>query len=130
MSRDPDEYPDPNTFKPERFLPGPGKRIPRHPEEIAFGFGRRACPGKDLAEPSIFLNIATVLAVFNISKIEVDGKVVEPHVGFTAGIISHPEPFEVDIRPRSEQAAGLVSASAEELPPEESDAEILRNVCC
>ena len=42
MSRDPDEYPDPNTFKPERFLPGPGKRIPRHPEEIAFGFGRRS----------------------------------------------------------------------------------------
>ena len=39
---DPVEYPDPDAFKPERFLQD-GKPNPnvRDPNEVAFGFGRR-----------------------------------------------------------------------------------------
>lgn len=35
-------YPDPMKFDPERFL---GKDPQTDPRKIAFGFGRRVCPG-------------------------------------------------------------------------------------
>jgi len=43
MLHDEEVYPDPSTFKPERFLTKDGKIDPnvRDPTDIAFGFGRR-----------------------------------------------------------------------------------------
>lgn len=41
MMHDPVEFPQPEIFKPERFLPAPGERLPIDPSKIAFGFGRR-----------------------------------------------------------------------------------------
>lgn len=43
MLRNPDDYPEPEAFKPERFLDADGNIDPnvRDPTMIAFGFGRR-----------------------------------------------------------------------------------------
>jgi cytochrome P450 len=41
MLRDPLEYPEPDEFNPERFLPADGAKVPRHPRKAVFGFGRR-----------------------------------------------------------------------------------------
>lgn len=43
MLRDPMEYPEPEKFKPERFLDKFGNIDPtvQDPAHIAFGFGRR-----------------------------------------------------------------------------------------
>ena len=44
FSRDPEEYPDPGAFKPERFL---AENPPRDPDDYVFGFGRMwdlSCP--------------------------------------------------------------------------------------
>lgn len=38
---DPQPYPDPLSFKPERFLKENGKELPPDPINFAFGFGRR-----------------------------------------------------------------------------------------
>ncbi|KAI0718536.1 CyP450 monooxygenase [Cerioporus squamosus] len=63
MSRHPKHYPDPDVFKPERFLTaegGPNEAI-LHPREYAFGFGRRICPGNHFAEATLFITCATIL---------------------------------------------------------------------
>jgi len=110
MLMDPVEYPDPDIFNPERFLPSPDKHMPRDPSKIAFGFGRRVCPGEPLAENTIFLVATQILAVFNISKARsADGSVIESAVKISIeGIVRHPEPFQCTIEPRSTEAAGLV----------------------
>ncbi|KAL0945845.1 hypothetical protein HGRIS_012128 [Hohenbuehelia grisea] len=52
-----------------------------------------------------------VLAAFEISKAVENGKVIEPVVGQTTGIISHQEPFKCKIVPRSSKAAALVETA-------------------
>ena len=41
MAHDPEDYPDPASFKPERFLVEGGKPMPPDPRTLIFGFGRR-----------------------------------------------------------------------------------------
>ena len=65
---DPVMYPDPDSFKPERFINEDGSL---HDDPILtslFGFGKRICPGRHLADAMIFIVIASLLSVFNIEK--------------------------------------------------------------
>ena len=41
MSRDPQEFPEPDKFIPERWLPTEGSEPPLDVQNIYFGFGRR-----------------------------------------------------------------------------------------
>ncbi|PSR71810.1 hypothetical protein PHLCEN_2v12311 [Hermanssonia centrifuga] len=41
MLHDPEVYPDPMEFKPERFMASPGREPELDPHSVAFGFGRR-----------------------------------------------------------------------------------------
>ena len=64
---DPSSYgDDAAAFRPERFLDAQGELIPGPPETReeghgAYGFGRRACVGKHVANDSLFLYIAMTL---------------------------------------------------------------------
>ncbi|KAH9893509.1 cytochrome P450 [Cubamyces lactineus] len=64
---DPEVYARPEAFIPDRYLKD-GKMDPDvfDPAIIAFGSGRRVCPGKHFAEDSLFINIASVLYTMNI----------------------------------------------------------------
>ncbi|KIP09976.1 hypothetical protein PHLGIDRAFT_66583 [Phlebiopsis gigantea 11061_1 CR5-6] len=106
--RDPDVYPEPLTFKPERFLLQDGKIPERDPRSAVFGFGRRSCPGVNLAEATLFVMCATILSVFDITKAVEDGKEVVPSGLHGPGTVSHPLPFQCQIRPRSSAAAALI----------------------
>ncbi|KAJ3490425.1 hypothetical protein NLI96_g1432 [Meripilus lineatus] len=108
MLHDPEEYPSPEVFNPDRFLKD-GKIDPsvRNPLTIAFGFGRRICPGRHLSSNSLFLFIASLLHVYNVEAIlGKDGKPVE--VKPTSGVISVPETVACKLVPRSEQARRLI----------------------
>ena len=87
MLHDPETYPDPFRFDPERHIATPGKDVQRDPRNICFGYGRRICPGMYLGEATLFACIATSLTVFNIEKAVVDGVPIVPVHESTSGII-------------------------------------------
>ena len=65
---DPAIYPDPDSFKPERFINDDGSLRDDPVLTTSFGFGKRICPGRHLADTTIFIVIASLLSVFNIKK--------------------------------------------------------------
>ncbi|KAJ7697221.1 cytochrome P450 [Mycena rosella] len=102
-------YPDPYAFKPERFLidgkPNPAVRDP----DVAFGFGRRVCPGRHLATSSVWITVVSLLATFDIQKaLDEMGNIIEPTGEYVSGLVSAPLPFKCSITPRSESAVALI----------------------
>jgi cytochrome P450 len=65
---DPAVYPEPDVFKPDRFL-NPDGSLRDDPTLISvFGFGKRLCPGKHFADATLFISIASLFSVFNINR--------------------------------------------------------------
>ncbi|ELU39069.1 cytochrome P450 [Rhizoctonia solani AG-1 IA] len=95
---DPDVYPNPESFNPDRFYqkatsPAPG-----------FGWGRRICPGQYIAEASLFIAVASMLAAFTIKKArDENGREITPTT-------KAKESSLCDIQPRSAHYSTLVSA--------------------
>ena len=124
FTRDPATYHDPEAFKPERYL-APYNEPPA--TNVTFGFGRRICPGKVLADASLYLTFAKSLAVFDIQKaINDDGRVIEPKHAFGSGIVSHPGEFSVQLSPRTNQSVEIVEKVVKEHPWKDSDARHIR----
>nr|VWP02507.1 Arg-6 protein [Ganoderma boninense] len=94
---------DPEHFVPERFMETTGE-TPIDPTSWAFGFARRICPGKALGENSVFILIATLLAMFDIAPPD-DGD-LKPEFGL--GLVSYPKPFKCKIIPRSTSKAAQI----------------------
>ncbi|KAL1752871.1 cytochrome P450 [Schizophyllum commune] len=113
MLHDERTYSRPMEFRPERFLATVGHEPEKDPRTICFGFGRRICPGKLLADISLFFACASILSVFEIGRWKEDGIEVTPVEGQTSGTISHPLPFKCSIRPRSAKVAALIHDAQE-----------------
>ncbi|KAJ4253329.1 hypothetical protein NW762_010484 [Fusarium torreyae] len=106
LTHDPEVYHNPMEFKPERYS-DPYNEPP--PSDVVFGFGRRACPGKYIADQTIFLSIAQTLAVFNIEKaLDEQGKEIEVKYQQLPGVIARIKPFPHKIVTRSEKHRRLV----------------------
>jgi cytochrome P450 len=116
------------TFRPERFLDSPGHKAEPDPRNWIFGYGRRVCPGRYVADNALFITIAQALTVFKIEKLVENGKVIEPEVKFEPGVVSHPIPYRTSITPRSEKHRQLIQQAEKEYPWEESDAKTLETV--
>jgi len=111
MNRDERICQKPDTFYPERFLPDPEGYGEKH-RVTGFGFGRRVCPGRHLGDAAVWIAMASILAVLNImNAIGEDGHKVVPEVAFTDSLVSHPEPFDCAVVPRSAKAQSLFAES-------------------
>lgn len=101
MTHDERLYKDPSRFEPERYIPveegGRGEPFPRG----QFGFGRRVCVGQHLAEASMWIVIARLLATYDIRKaLDENGEEIEPLLKLSDGLTSHPEGFPCRFLPR------------------------------
>ncbi|KAI9453720.1 cytochrome P450 [Lactarius psammicola] len=105
---DPEVYKDPMVFNPDRLVAQPGKPAEPDPFTFAFGYGRRACPGEQLAQSILFIFAATVLSVFDINKVTINGVVQEPSCEFSSGVLVRPKPFQSELKPRSAKAEALI----------------------
>ncbi|KAI0317516.1 cytochrome P450 [Amylostereum chailletii] len=114
MLHDPGAYPDPESFIPERFLTANGLNIVPDPLcSSGFGFGRRICPGKHLADAMIWIHVASVLATLTVRPAKDHGghDVSLNGVDFSSHIVSEPDHFGCNVSPRSRRAEDLVAAS-------------------
>ena len=109
MTHDESSYKDPQTFEPQRFLDQAEIASPAT-TSISYGFGRRyayiyisidpnyllfdrssirVCPGRELADASLWTTAAFTLATVNIGKpFGADGKELKPaDVAYTSTMI-------------------------------------------
>ncbi|GJE91706.1 cytochrome P450 [Phanerochaete sordida] len=107
---DPEVYPNPETFMPERHL----ESSTPDPLEVAFGFGRRVCPGMLVAQAQAFATMACVLAVFDLKAPKDEfGNEVVPVTKSVDSLINFPVPFKCMFIPRSDAALEIIQRSAE-----------------
>ncbi|KAF9021651.1 hypothetical protein BDZ89DRAFT_1163664, partial [Hymenopellis radicata] len=98
----------PNTDKftglPDRFLKADGDLNPDILNlDIAFGFGRRSCPGRVMGRDTVWIMVASMLAAYEIcDPVDLSGKGITPQteLEFTNAMVSFAPPFKVSFKPR------------------------------
>lgn len=94
--KDPKVFPEPNVFRPSRFLTDEGRvTIPK--EFIPFSIGRRSCLGESLARMELFLYVTSLLQRFKFqSPVSDPSPKTDGHLGMTYS----PFPFRIEVTKR------------------------------
>ncbi|KAG2366779.1 cytochrome P450, partial [Suillus spraguei] len=97
ITHDENKFPSPNEFRPERFLREDGS-LTSDMIPLGFGWGRRRCVGRHLADSSVWIAIASFLASFSVHKVvDEHGMDIPVNPKFFTGIVIHPEKFPCSI---------------------------------
>ena len=83
---DPALYPEPDIFRPERFLNPDGSLRDDPILTSAFGFGKRICPGRHIVDATLFISVASLLSVFNIER-GIEGEVKLSDYPYTGALL-------------------------------------------
>ncbi|KAI0315764.1 cytochrome P450 [Amylostereum chailletii] len=108
MAFAPDAKYPPREFHPERFLDPETHTL--DPGAYVFGYGRRICPGRYVAENSVFILLATILSVFDVTSPPASEVGLE--VLMRRDECSYPKDFKVTIKPRSKDKEEMVRRRA------------------
>ncbi|KIW96445.1 uncharacterized protein Z519_03514 [Cladophialophora bantiana CBS 173.52] len=114
IHRHPREFPEPDNFRPERYLGELERPYPNKQGHNAFGWGRRQCSGQPLAEQGLFLTIATLLWAFDFKPgLDEKGKEVKLDIfAYTKSENMRPEPFKARFIPRSKEIENIIRQEA------------------
>ncbi|KAK3086583.1 hypothetical protein FSP39_020630 [Pinctada imbricata] len=94
---DPNTFPNPEKFDPDRFLDQDGNCIGQN-RFMPFSLGRRVCLGESLARMEIFLFVISLVQNFEFHKENNQSQLtLQPIRGATRS----PQPFKVRISPRN-----------------------------
>jgi len=96
LMSDPKYFPEPEKFKPERYLDEEGKFKP-HPQVLAFGSGRRRCLGEAMARMELYLFFTTLLTRFKLRK-ENEATILTDEQAPT--FLGKPHDYQVRLLPR------------------------------
>ncbi|KAG2066651.1 cytochrome P450 [Suillus decipiens] len=66
ICRDPEVYPEPDAFKPQRWINDQGV-LRDDLTNFLYGFGRRVCPGQHVANRSLFISTVLILWAFQLT---------------------------------------------------------------
>ncbi|OJJ96367.1 hypothetical protein ASPACDRAFT_54706 [Aspergillus aculeatus ATCC 16872] len=121
---DPDRFPDPFSFRPERYLDSHPLRSAVYAaggdvharDHFTFGAGRRICPGIHLAENGLFLAVANLIWAyeFRLPLDEKTGQEMPLDIGdeaFMEGAIRVPKPYAIRILARNPARSALIQES-------------------
>lgn len=106
LAFEPNEKYPPKQFIPERFLDPACPTT--DPYTWAFGFGRRGCPGKGVAEASVFILIATFLSSVNVHPPK-NGPLVPEYM---SQLVSLPKRFDCLFESRSDEKREMLRAAS------------------
>ncbi|KAH9975165.1 cytochrome P450 [Russula compacta] len=112
---------DAAKFNPERFLDTDGNLIHEPVEthldgHCTYGFGRRACVGKHMANDALFIYMATVLWAAHLERpLNESGKEVplDTETPVDVGLVFEPLPYRCNIKPRFPEARSLLMEEIE-----------------
>lgn len=112
MHHDPQRYPDPLAFNPERYLDhlystndSANLADPYERDHWMFGAGRRICPGILVAEREIWLTISRMLWCFRMEQIPGEPIDLKEYDGKSG---RSPVPFRIRCIPRHENVAKVL----------------------
>ncbi|XP_042905422.2 cytochrome P450 2J2-like [Parasteatoda tepidariorum] len=83
LHNDPEYWPEPEKFEPERFLLEDGTLNKKSESYIPFSLGRRNCPGESIAMMEIFRYLVSILQKYEILPLEDHLPALEGEVGLT-----------------------------------------------
>ncbi|KIK76980.1 hypothetical protein PAXRUDRAFT_835149 [Paxillus rubicundulus Ve08.2h10] len=101
MTRNETKYPNASDFIPERFIDTSG-RLNTDTVDFIWGFGRRICAGRHVADTSLWAGIVSILATFKLLPAQgADGEDVVFEPQWINGLTSHPVLFPCRIISRA-----------------------------
>ncbi|KZT06281.1 cytochrome P450 [Laetiporus sulphureus 93-53] len=124
MNRDPDIYgPNAHLFRPERHLDehnrlNPSPADTKDEGHVTYGFGRRICVGRHVANYSLFIDIATILWALKLEpERDAEGNYIEPDVVsiVSDGLVVRPAPFNIVTSLRFPEAENMLANTREEI---------------
>ncbi|KAJ5521000.1 hypothetical protein N7463_001453 [Penicillium fimorum] len=114
MDSDHEVFKDADDFKPERWLDDTNLPF------LAFGFGKRVCPGQHIAKRSLYIVISRVLWGFDITHAQKRGKRVELNPDdLIQNILSGPKPYKAAFTVRSPKHRSVIETEFSNIEEDE-----------
>ena len=92
-----EDWPEPEKFRPERFLEEDGTLSDKRFSFMPFGGGRRVCLGESLAMSYLFLAICRFVKNYTIAPPSDSDFIIET---MDTGVLCIPKPYNIRVIPR------------------------------